>query len=323
MKVAFAVLGDSFVDVVAGTLAPDQLPKWGGDIDCSLPIQLQPGGSALNTATHIGKLAIGNPCHEFCITLHTVVGTDAFAPVLKSHLDSHGVALSSPMIDGVPTGVCIVLSGTQDRSFITHYGAARKFNVEHIDEEKVLAADHLHIGGFYSCSNLQGNLKPLLEKAHAKGITISLDTNYDSSEAWSGLQELLPLLDVFLPNEVEAMKISRTDSVDAAMAYFTQHVPGLTVIKIGEGGARAHCAKTNTTWMQGSFQTQVVDVTGAGDSFNAGFLSMWKATNGDVQEALKWGCATASKCVSALGACSLQSTYDDVNAVILQGTLNA
>lgn len=194
--------------------------------------------------------------------------------------------------------------------------------LQHIDEEKVLSADHLHIGGFYSCDNLQGNLKPLLEKARAKGITISLDTNYDSTEEWGGLQELLPLLDVFMPNEVEAMKVSRTDTVDAAMAYFTQHVPGITVIKIGEGGARAHCVKTNASWVQGSFQTQVVDVTGAGDSFNAGFLSTWKATNGDVQEALKWGCATASKCVSALGACSLKSTYDDVSAVILQGSVN-
>lgn len=186
----------------------------------------------------------------------------------------------------------------------------------------MLTADHLHIGGFYSCANLQGNLKPLLESARAKGLTISLDTNYDSSEEWKGLEVILPLLDVFLPNEVEAMKISRTSSVDDAMAYFAQHVHGLTVVKIGEGGARAQCSKTNATWTHGSFKTAVVDVTGAGDAFNAGFLATWKATQGDVQEALKWGCATASKCVSALGACSLQSSYADVNEIILAGTLN-
>lgn len=193
---------------------------------------------------------------------------------------------------------------------------------QHIDEAKVLAADHLHIGGFYSCANLQSNLKPLLERARAHGLTISLDTNYDSSEEWHGLDAILPLLDVFLPNEVEAMKIARTSSVDDAMQYFAQHVHGLTVIKIGEGGARAQCSKTRATWTQLSFKTDVVDVTGAGDSFNAGFLATWKATQGDVQEALKWGCATASKCVSALGACSLQSSYADVHAIVLAGTLN-
>lgn len=75
--VTFAVLGDSFVDVVAGTLAPEQLPKWGGDVECSLPIQLQPGGSALNTATHLANLASRTcanvPSHA--VELHTVVGT--------------------------------------------------------------------------------------------------------------------------------------------------------------------------------------------------------------------------------------------------------
>lgn len=195
-----------------------------------------------------------------------------------------------------------------------------------MDEARVLGADHLHIGGFYSCASLQRGLKGLLERAHAHGLTTSLDTNYDSSEAWSGLDDLLPLLDVFLPNEVEAMKIAREDSVDAAFAYFATRVRGLTVIKIGEGGARAQCSTTGATWTHDSFATEVVDVTGAGDSFNAGFLATWKAMAGSddaVSEALKWGCATASKCVSALGACSLQSSYDDVDAVIRANALNA
>jgi sugar/nucleoside kinase (ribokinase family) len=74
MKVNFAVLGDAFVDVVAGTLAPDQLPQWGGDVECSRPIQLQPGGSALNTATHLANLSSRNSQHELHVALHTAVG---------------------------------------------------------------------------------------------------------------------------------------------------------------------------------------------------------------------------------------------------------
>lgn len=176
--------------------------------------------------------------------------------------------------------------------------------------------------GFYSCSNLQGKLKPLLEKARAKGLTISLDTNYDCTEQWQDLDGLLPLLDVFLPNEVEAVKVTRTDSVEAAMAVLSKRVPGLTIIKLGEGGARAFCAKTQRSWAHGSFQTDVVDVTGAGDSFNAGFLSAWKKDAENVDDALRWGCATASKCVAALGACSSKVTWDDVQRVMAQGQLN-
>ncbi|EGZ26267.1 hypothetical protein PHYSODRAFT_345114 [Phytophthora sojae] len=316
MTVNFAVLGDAFVDVVAGTLAPDQLPQWGGDVECSRPIQLQPGGSALNTATHLANLSSRNPQHELHVALHTAVGNDSFANVLKAHLAERQVVLSSPTLGNVPTGVCIVLSGANDRSFITHYGATRKFSVEHIDEKMVLSADHLHIGGFYSCACLRTKLKPLLQKARENGITTSLDTNYDSSEKWDDLDELFPLIDVFLPNEVEAMKISRTESVDAAMAYFAQRIDGVTVIKIGAGGAMAHCSKTQQQWKQASFPTSVVDVTGAGDSFNSGFLSAWKTNDGDVGDALRWGCGTASRTVAALGACSFPLSHDDVQNVV-------
>lgn len=73
--VTFAVVGDTFVDVVAGTLAPGQLPKWGSDVECSRPIQLQPGGSALNTATHLANLAQGHAGGgQLHVDLHTAVG---------------------------------------------------------------------------------------------------------------------------------------------------------------------------------------------------------------------------------------------------------
>jgi hypothetical protein len=74
-SVRFAVLGDTFVDVVAGTLSPAQLPTWGGDVECSRPIQLQPGGSALNTATHLASLARGHSSSgQLHVSLHTAVG---------------------------------------------------------------------------------------------------------------------------------------------------------------------------------------------------------------------------------------------------------
>uniref|UniRef100_A0AAV1UJ68 Adenosine kinase n=1 Tax=Peronospora matthiolae TaxID=2874970 RepID=A0AAV1UJ68_9STRA len=316
MKIKFAVLGDAFVDVVAGTLAPDQLPQWGSDVECSRPIQLHAGGSALNAATYLADLSRCNPNHELHVALHTAVGEDPFADMLKSHLAEHKVVLSSPALENVPTGVCIVLSGADDRSFITHYGAARIFSIEHIDETMVLSADHLHIGGFYSCASLRANLKPLLVKAKEKGITTSLDTNYDSSEKWDDLEVLFPLIDVFLPNEVEAMKISRTESVEAAIAYFADRIEGVTVIKTGASGAIAHCSKAQRQWTQQSFPVNVVDVTGAGDSFNAGFLSAWKTNGGDVGDALRWGCGTASRTVAAVGACKLSLDYSDVLNVV-------
>lgn len=57
---------------------------------------------------------------------------------------------------------------------------------------------------------------------------------------------------------------------------------------------------------------QVVDTTGAGDAFSAGFLCAWKATGGDVQVALKWGCAVGSAVVSRVGASGHLSVDDDI-----------
>lgn len=100
VNVKFAVLGDSFVDVVAGTLAPDQLPKWGGDVECSRPIQLQPGGSALNTATHIGKLALGHPHHALTVELHSVVGTRPVCDALSFTILYCNTVLAMELIGG-------------------------------------------------------------------------------------------------------------------------------------------------------------------------------------------------------------------------------
>lgn len=159
----------------------------------------------------------------------------------------------------------------------------------------------------------------MLEKARAKGITTSLDTNYDPTETWGGLDELYPLLDVFMPNEVEAMKVSCTSTVEDAMKFFAARVNGTVVIKVGEAGVIAQNTQTHQSWKQSCFQATVVDVTGAGDSFDSGFLVAWKTNGHDVADALKWGCATASKIVATLGACSSPVQYHDVQTVIDSG----
>lgn len=105
----FAVIGDAFVDVVAGALSPTQgLPTWGTDVECHCPIQPHPGGSALNTATHLSALSRGKS--EFLVDLHTVVGDDFFGKIIHEHLDLNQISLQSPCLPELKTGVCIVLS---------------------------------------------------------------------------------------------------------------------------------------------------------------------------------------------------------------------
>jgi sugar/nucleoside kinase (ribokinase family) len=112
-------------------------------------------------------------------------------------------------------------------------------------------------------------LPGLFARARAIGLSTSLDTNYDPSEQWSGVDELLPVTDVFLPNEAEACSLSHSDAVDRAAGLLAGRVDTL-VIKLGARGA---LGVSKGDWVRAaSIPAQVVDTIGAGDSFDAGFL---------------------------------------------------
>jgi sugar/nucleoside kinase (ribokinase family) len=107
------VLGDAFVDILAGPLA--SLPRWGADVECPSISQL-PGGSALNVAVQLGTLCDGiAKC-----TFHGLVGNDEFAHILRKRIAEAGVTdCLETSTNGVGTGVCLVLSGNGERAFVT------------------------------------------------------------------------------------------------------------------------------------------------------------------------------------------------------------
>ena len=148
----------------------------------------------------------------------TLLGDDEFGDILAKHLDVHHVGSHLKRIPEAPTGVCLVLAGAHDRSFVTHYGAARKFSLEDLDVEQLYTMNHVHCAGYYSCQGLAKDMKKLFVALQTRGITISMDTNYDGTKKWSGVEELLPLIDVLLPNEVEARCLARENSVESALA---------------------------------------------------------------------------------------------------------
>jgi sugar/nucleoside kinase (ribokinase family) len=107
------VLGDAFVDILAGPLA--SLPRWGADVECPAISQL-PGGSALNVAVHLGTLCEGKANCSF----HGLVGDDEFANILRKRITAAGVTdYMDKTANGVGTGVCLVLSGNGERAFVT------------------------------------------------------------------------------------------------------------------------------------------------------------------------------------------------------------
>ena len=115
----------------------------------------------------------------------------------------------------------------------------------------------------------------MFRRLKAAGLTISLDTNDDPQDIWGGgVKDLLKYVDVLLPNEREATRITGTDDPETAIQQLAELVP-LVVVKLGNEGALAQRGKERFT--SPSLKVKAVDAVGAGDSFDAGFLHEYLA----------------------------------------------
>mmetsp|Transcript_14132 Transcript_14132/g.26163 ORF Transcript_14132/g.26163 Transcript_14132/m.26163 type:complete len:207 (+) Transcript_14132:529-1149(+) len=201
---------------------------------------------------------------------------------------------------------------------MTSQGAMNALLIEHLDKEKLISAKHIHIGGFFSLPMLQTGLASLIVEIRASNpsLTVSLDTNYDASEAWAKCPGLLPLLeqvDVFLPNEVEATGISGEEDLEKAALWLASKVRpgGAVVLTIGEKGAL--CAEhgvDGAPWHLDAPKVTMVDSTGAGDAFNAAFLFEWVVQGASLKEAIQHGIRGGSTAVQHEGACDTLLTSE-------------
>ena len=120
----------------------------------------------------------------------------------------------------------------------------------------------------------------------SKGLTTSLDTNDDPEDLWaSPLAETLPYVDIILPNEREARKCARRDDLETAIARLSEQVPTV-VVKLGARGATA--AHGGERFTAAPVKVDIVDPVGAGDSFDAGFLSQYLRGR-DIPTCLEYG----------------------------------
>ena len=106
--------------------------------------------------------------------------------------------------ESLSTGATIVLNYDQDRANVTYPGAMNDLRLEDIDFEFLAGARHMHFANCFMQPGIRNDLTALFTKAKELGLTTSLDTQWDPEEKWElPLEELLPYVDVFLPNMQE------------------------------------------------------------------------------------------------------------------------
>ncbi len=285
------VVGDCNPDLLLS--GGDVVPEFGQREKLVGEARLVVGGSAAIMACGAARLGL-----DTCFV--GAVGDDLFGRFMLDALAERGIDVSGCMIEpGTPTGLTVALLQEDDRAMLTSPGTIRSLVSDQIDRSLLRNARHLHVASYFLLDGLRPGLPGLVAEAHAAGLTVSLDPQGDPAGVWGcGLAELLPALDVLFVNEQEHSGLD------------TSGCP-LVVVKRGSRGASAHTAAG--TIEVSAPAVHVVDATGAGDSFDAGFLAGW-LRGLPLDQALGLGCACGALSATGLGGTAAQPTLDQARA---------
>jgi sugar/nucleoside kinase (ribokinase family) len=254
-----------------------------GEINCDLILYGLPNALQLERETIAEgfRLTLGSSSAIFAHNLSALgtrtgiiskIGNDPLGQVAMARLSEAGVDVSavrkSP--DATSTGVTVILAQSAGRYILTYPGTMAEFCYKDIDREYAFSARHLHLSSFFLQPALRPQVARLFREAKERGLTTSLDTNDDPEGRWAGdLLEVLPFVDVFLPNEREARAIARCDELSEALEKLAT-LSRIVAIKCGPRGASAREGRGE--WHCPAVRVEMVDVVGAGDSFDAGFV---------------------------------------------------
>jgi sugar/nucleoside kinase (ribokinase family) len=199
------------------------------------------------------------------------VGDDEPGRRARGALEEAGVDTGGLLVDEtLATGTTVVLSAGTERAYATFPGCLAAVRAADVTPALMDGAAHLHVGSPFLLPALRPGLAGLLAEAHRRGLTTSLDPGWDPEERWEdGLREVLPRLDLFLPNTAEAAAVTGVGEPEGALAAL-RRAAGTVVIKMGRDGCLA--ADGTGALRCPGFAVEAFDVTSAGDVFNAGFL---------------------------------------------------
>ena len=225
-----------------------------------------------------------------------VAGRDQFGEFMLTSLRKRGVDISHVILDkNLKTGLSVILNRGTDRAILTYLGGIAALRAEQVKDSLLQECRHLHVAGYFLQDGLRPGLSDLFARAGSYGLSTSLDTNWDPEEKWEGLQQVLPLTDVFLPNEAEILSLTRKKTLEEALRELSA-MGILAAAKLGPLGAAA-CTSTEIVRVPSIQISPIADTVGAGDSFDAGFVY------GYLQG---WDLTRTLKLASACGSLSLR-----------------
>jgi sugar/nucleoside kinase (ribokinase family) len=265
------------------------------------------GGSSAICAMGLARL--GNP-----VAFIGKVGADSWGDYCIETLRAAGIDVSGLARDpALRTGVTISITSASDRALVTFAGSIAALRAADVDAWALDDAGHLHVSSFFLQQDLRPAFRRLFALARSAGLSTSLDPGFDPAERWDrDLLEALEAVDVLFPNEVELAAISGTPDLADGLRRMSN---GRTrvVAKLGQRGS-ATLAKDVLLEVP-AFAVDPIDTTGAGDSFDAGFLHAWLREQ-PISECLRWGSACGALSTRGLGGTPSQPDAAEVRALL-------
>ncbi len=259
MKIEVTSIGDINIDIITPKI--QEMPEKDSQIIIG-EISITSGGCAANFAKALGKLGLNT-------RLIGKLGNDTFKNFLKDELK--GIDLKASM--GTKTGLTYAITFKDNtRSFITYPGSNSELSIKDIDFS-LIKGRHLHITSLF-LQGLKANTEKILNFAHSKGMTTSLDTGWDPG-GWSErdiklVRRILKGVDIFFPNIKEGQAITGLNDKRAICDKLQEFGTKAVALKIGSKGS--YIATPEKQISVPPFRVRVVDTTGAGDVFDAGFV---------------------------------------------------
>src|SRR5450432_974908 len=229
-KFDVSVVGELNLDIILSGL-PEDLQLDREHLASDLKVTL--GSSSAIFAHNLALL--GNQ-----LGFSSAVGNDLFAePCLERLRESRVDVSGVRRVADRQTGLSVILPQHAGRYILTYPGTMSEMRYEDLDLDYVCRAKHFHLSSYFLQRALRPRVADLFQHAKQAGLTTSLDTNDDPEDEWThDLLTVLKYLDVLLPKEHEACKMSRTQDAESAAKSLSSMVP-LVVIKRGAQGALA------------------------------------------------------------------------------------
>lgn len=227
------------------------------------------GGDALNVAANLSRLG-----HR--VGFIGLLGHDCFGDFLKRELSGAEVDISRLIQrEDVSTAFSIVMDyGQGQHGFIYAPGASDMLSLNDIDIEYVAAAPFCYLGDTFAMERMDaGDSVELLRALRNRGSRVILDC--DPDEKGRGMRLMKPLLEnteAFIPSMAEAKELTGVSDPVAAIDRFIKAGVSVAGVKLGAKGALLGGCGIRTVHIPACRPEHLVDTTGAGDAFMAGFI---------------------------------------------------